>query len=102
MNAEDIPPHIRNLIDTAAGKQHSTEGTVLTTLAKILTEYGAHMNAAYLATVTNEELITELNRRHLLPRCRCDKHDASAFQWSDRGYTWRCNGCRKTIYACDC
>lgn len=60
------------------------------------------MNAAALATATNEELITELNRRHLLPICPCRKWQTYAGPYDHTGYTWRCTGCRRSIHQCDC
>lgn len=39
MKAEDIPPELVAILDNRAGKAHSPEGTVLQTLAEILTEY---------------------------------------------------------------
>lgn len=36
---EDIPQELIDIIDERAGKKHSREGRVLTTLAEILTKY---------------------------------------------------------------
>lgn len=50
MNAEDIPATWRKMIDDAAGREHGTDGAVLSTLALILT---AHENA--LKSVQEDE-----------------------------------------------
>lgn len=60
------------------------------------------MNAAALANVTNDELIAELQRRHLLPRCTCNRWHSYAGVYDADGYTWRCHGCRRSIRKCTC
>ncbi len=39
MSPEEIPQELVDMLDMAAGKQHSRSGPVLTTLARILTRY---------------------------------------------------------------
>lgn len=60
------------------------------------------MNAAALANVTNDELIDELKRRHLLPACPCRKWQTYAGAYDAEGYTWRCHGCRRSVRSCTC
>lgn len=60
------------------------------------------MNAAALATVTNEELIDEMSRRHITPRCPCGKWASYIGPYDYEGYTWRCRGCLRSIVSCHC
>lgn len=39
MTPEEIPDELVQMLDEAAGKEHSRQGPVLTTLARILTRY---------------------------------------------------------------
>lgn len=39
MKADEIPQELVDLLDDRAGKKHSRDGQVLTTLAEILTKY---------------------------------------------------------------
>lgn len=39
MVVDEIPQELIDILDNRAGKKHSKEGTVLTTLAEILTRY---------------------------------------------------------------
>jgi len=49
-----------------------------------------------------EELVAELQRRGLLPRCRCKRWQTYLGVWDRDGYTFRCHGCRKSIWGCTC
>lgn len=60
------------------------------------TEYGAAGRSGPMAEVneaTTDELVKELTRRKLLPRCPCGR-------WQT--YTLRCYGCLRAIGACRC
>jgi hypothetical protein len=65
MNVNDIPQELIDLLDKRAGKKHSRDGVVLTTLAEILTLY-------------NRLMICQTCRGKSLPHTGC------------RGGTW-CN-----------
>lgn len=60
------------------------------------------MSAAELANASNEELLAELQRRHLLPHCPCGKWQTYAGPYDTDGYTWRCHGCRRALRKCTC
>jgi len=50
--------------------------------------------------LTDQELISELTRRHV--GCRCRKWTVYLGAWDEDGYTLRCFGCRKAIAKCTC
>lgn len=53
MDVEDIPQEIVDLLDERAGKKHSRDGIVLTTLAEILTLYDELQNpVSYIVSGT--------------------------------------------------
>ena len=80
MQSEDIPQELVDLVDKRAGKQHSRDGIVLTTLAEVLTKYD------------------EIKTRNPLT---CPQCNASNIQISFSGYTGKsyvfCQDCSKTI-----
>jgi len=52
--------------------------------------------------LTDDELAAELQRRDLLPRCRCGKWQTYVGIWDRDGYTVRCHGCLRAIARCTC
>lgn len=47
MDVDDIPQEVIDLLDERAGKKHSRDGIVLTTLAEILTLYDGIAHVGY-------------------------------------------------------
>lgn len=52
--------------------------------------------------LSDEELAAELQRRDILPRCRCGKWQTYAGSYDRDGYTVRCHGCLRAIGRCTC
>lgn len=46
MTSDEIPQELCDILDEAAGKKHSRNGKVMTTLARILTRYDEIRNDA--------------------------------------------------------
>ncbi len=51
---------------------------------------------------TDEQLVAELTRRGLIPRCRCQRWRTYLGSYDQDGYTWRCRGCLRAIWRCMC
>jgi hypothetical protein len=54
------------------------------------------------ADLSDEDLVRELERRALLPRCPCGKWSTFVGIWDGDGRTVRCHGCLKAIARCTC
>lgn len=51
---------------------------------------------------TDAELIAELERREVMPRCPCRKWQTYIGTYDRDGYTVRCHGCLRAITKCTC
>lgn len=55
-----------------------------------------------LSRCTTGELVAELTRREVLPRCRCGRWQTYLGAWDQDGYALRCYGCLRAIARCTC
>lgn len=53
-------------------------------------------------SLTDEELLAELERRQLMPRCKCGRWQTYMGRYDRRGYTLRCHGCLRAVDECTC
>lgn len=60
------------------------------------------MSTSDLIGCTNDELMAEMTRRGLAPRCTCNRWDTYIGAYDHDGYTWRCHGCLRSIRRCSC
>ena len=54
------------------------------------------------ADMTTDELVSELQRRGDMPRCRCGRWQTYIGAYDADGRTLRCHGCRRAIAKCWC
>lgn len=52
--------------------------------------------------MTDDELLAEVARRGLGPRCTCKRWTTYYGVYDADGRTWRCSGCRKATMKCSC
>jgi hypothetical protein len=52
--------------------------------------------------MTDDELIAEVSRRGLSPRCRCGGWRTYLGAYDQDGMTWRRHGCLRAIDKCRC
>jgi hypothetical protein len=52
--------------------------------------------------MTDDELLAEVARRGLSPRCRCGRWQTYLGAYDRDGMTWRCHGCLRAIDKCRC
>jgi hypothetical protein len=52
--------------------------------------------------MTDDELLAEVGRRGLSPRCRCGRWQTYLGAYDRDGMTWRCHGCLRAIDKCRC
>jgi hypothetical protein len=55
-----------------------------------------------LPDLTDDELLAEVARRRLSPRCPCGKWQTYLGAWDQDGRTWRCHGCLRALGKCRC
>ncbi len=52
--------------------------------------------------IPTEMLVSELERRRVLPRCQCGKWKTYVASYDRDGNTLRCSGCKRATHACTC
>ena len=55
-----------------------------------------------LTDVETRDLVDELTRRNLFPRCTCSRWQTYVGAYDQDGLTLRCCGCLRAIASCTC
>ena len=55
-----------------------------------------------VSSATTQELVDELTRRGVLPRCGCGRWKTYLGGYDEDGYTLRCRGCLRAPARCTC
>ena len=80
MEARDIPQELVDILDERAGRKHSREGSVVTTLAEILTRYdelkGMEMDSEHTASIDPPDWVS-VRLREAANIVRGDGHDCA-------------------------
>lgn len=61
-----------------------------------------HLDKSELKKFKTRDLVDELTRRNVLPKCRCVMWGTFIGAYDSDGYTLRCTGCRRSILRCTC